>query len=113
MPRLSRGSLKQRQALNEASLLLNYAPVILKPGEYVRALRGLLRMSQRQLARRCGLPQSHLSDLETGRIDPTLGTLRKAFSALFCDVVVLPRPLKKPTQALGERYAESRGKPWD
>ena len=120
MPGLKKVPLPARQALNEAIVYVSRAPkrVDQPPGVYVRALRGALRMSQAQLARRAGLPQSHVARLESGQLDARLGTWRRLFDAMFCALLVLPRPRKRPGDALADRQLEtrqfigSRSSPW-
>ena len=73
---------------------------------YVRALRSALRMSQAQLSRRSGVPQPHIVALEARQIDPRLRTLRRLFDAMFCDLIVVPRPRKRPGDAFAERRLE-------
>lgn len=64
---------------------------ILPPAETIRALRASFHMTQTQLAKRAGLPQSHLARVESGKVDPQLNTLRKIMSALYCEVLFVPR----------------------
>ncbi|MFI5347441.1 MAG: helix-turn-helix domain-containing protein [Elusimicrobiota bacterium] len=115
--------LPHRQALNKTLLFSKSAPdaATHPPADYLRALRGSLRMSQVQLARRAGVAKSHLVAIEKGRVSPSVETLRKIFDALFCDLLIVPKARKKPTEALAEReierkreprYWEKRG-PWD
>jgi transcriptional regulator with XRE-family HTH domain len=97
--------LSHRRAL---ARLLNEAPKLhpalrLKPGEWVRTVRAALHMSQAQLAARAGLSQNHILLIEKGRVDPQVGTLRRIFSALFCDFIVLPIPLRRPSDLIAER----------
>lgn len=82
---------------------------------YLRAMRSALRMSQAQLARRAGIPQAHIARLEAGRFDPRLSTLKRLFDVLFCDLLVLPRPRKRPGDVLAERIVERPDwkKTWD
>jgi len=51
-------------------------------------------MNQRQLARRCGIPQSHLTRIEQGKGDVQYGSLRRIFQALFCQPILNVRPEK-------------------
>jgi transcriptional regulator with XRE-family HTH domain len=66
-------------------------------------------MSQAALARRSGLPQAHIARLETGKTDVQIPTLQRLFAAMFCDLLVLPLPRKRPGDALAERLFEN---PW-
>jgi transcriptional regulator with XRE-family HTH domain len=72
-------------------------------------------MSQARLARRCGIPQAHIARLESGKLDIQLSTLRRLFDAMFCDLVVVPRPRKRPNDALAEQELERPRlrTPWD
>lgn len=104
MPRLVRVNLPQHQALNELVVGLSRPPRSLTypPGVYLRALRARMRMCQAQLSRRTGVSQGDISRIERGKVDPRLGTLRRLFDGLFCDLLLLPRARKRPTDALGE-----------
>lgn len=52
-----------------------------------------LGMTQTQLAKRCGLTQSHIANIENGKVDVQLSTLRRIFAALDCRLVLAPQPL--------------------
>jgi len=54
------------------------------PGELIRLIRERLHMTQRQLAQRCRIPQSHLTLIEQGKGDVQYGTLTRILEALFC-----------------------------
>ena len=105
MPRLSIGSLVQMQALNELVNYIARAPKsISRPPEFfLRALRGRLCMSQAQLARRSGVEQSQIAKIELGKVSPDLATLRRLYDAMFCDLLVVPKPRKRPSDAVGDR----------
>lgn len=119
MPRLTRVPLPQRQALNQVASLLRDPPSSMKhpPAVYLRALRAILRMSQRQLSIRTGVEQAEICRIERGRIEPRLKTLVRLFDGLFCDVLLLPRPRKRLADPLAEiethprRYDVARS-PW-
>lgn len=68
--------------------------------EWIRSLRAYLRMTQAELAQRAKITQPHLAAIESGKTDPQIGTLKKIFEALSCDVVVRPRPKKKIEEIL-------------
>jgi len=110
MPRLSRGSVVQLQTLNELLVFVRRAPdaAARAPGFYLRAVRGKLRMSQAQLARRAKVGQSHIARIELGKVEADLATLRRLFDALFCDLLVIPKPRQELGDALAERNAEKR-----
>ncbi len=66
-------------------------------------VRHRLGMTQAQLAKRCGLPQSHIAKIEKGKVDIQIGTLRRIFKALSCGLVVAPRPEKDLDEVIGEQ----------
>ncbi|MBI4370758.1 MAG: helix-turn-helix domain-containing protein [Elusimicrobia bacterium] len=68
------------------------------PHVVIKALRGELGLTQARLARRAGMPQSHLAKIETGTVDMRLSTLDKILGAMFCDAVLVPRLRKKPRE---------------
>jgi ribosome-binding protein aMBF1 (putative translation factor) len=51
-------------------------------GEQIKKCRQRLHMSQEELAKRAGIPQSHVCRLETGKHAPTYLTIEKLASAL-------------------------------
>ena len=109
-------SIVHKRALNQVLIYTAKAPAQARtpPLALVRALRSALRMSQAQLARRCGLPQAHIARLEAGPIDVQLGTLSRMFDALFCDLLILPKARQRPGDAVAERvFASARRRPWD
>ena len=108
MPRLSRGSVVQLQAINELIRYSSRAPKAAEhtPGFQLRALRGKMRMSQAQLARRSGIDQSQIARIELGKVEAELATLRRLFGALFCDLLVIPKPRLPLGDAIAERNAE-------
>lgn len=59
-------------------------------GELIAMIRNQLKMSQRVLAKRAGVPQSTISNLEKSKKQPNLATLKKVFQALFCDLLIIP-----------------------
>lgn len=68
--------------------------------EWIRILRGYLRMTQMELAKRSNISQPHLAAIESGRIDPQISTVRRIYEGLSCDLVVEPRPRKPLNQVL-------------
>lgn len=82
--------------------------------EWIRALRNYLRMTQTELAQRAHIPQSHLALIESGKIDPQVGTLKKIFEGLSCDLVIQPlprRPLAEVLRGRARAVALKRLKP--
>lgn len=62
------------------------------PGESVRILRELHGLSQTELASRCGIPQSTISTIETGRVDLGVERAKALARALRCHPAVLVFP---------------------
>ncbi len=58
-------------------------------GERLRELRKKRHMTQVQLAESTGVPQNHISSMERGTIQPTLGTMIRLAVALDCKVADL------------------------
>ena len=110
MPRLSRGSIVHLQAINEVIVFVSRAPKAATHSAsfYLRALRGKMRMSQAQLAIRSRVDQSHIARIELGKVEADLATLRRLFDALYCDLIVIPKPRQQLGDAIAERNAETR-----
>jgi transcriptional regulator with XRE-family HTH domain len=110
MGKRTEASIIQRRALNQGLIYASHVPaqVIANPAVFVRALRSALHMTQAQLARRSGVTQAHIAQLETGAIDLRIDTVRRLFDAMFCDLMILPRARKRPGDALAERKLEGR-----
>lgn len=67
--------------------------------------------SQLELGRRVGLPQVHISGIETGKIVPRFNTLLEIARVLDFDLLMVPRPLVPAVQALirDHRRSEAGG----
>ncbi|UPK00072.1 helix-turn-helix transcriptional regulator [Bradyrhizobium sp. 172] len=59
----------------------------------VQAKRTQERISQRALAVRSGLTQAHISQIETGRVEPGLSSFIQMVRALELEVVLVPKKL--------------------
>lgn len=66
----------------------------------IKAARLARGWSQLELGRRIGLPQVHISSIETGRTVPRYDTLLDLVRILDFDLVLVPRPLVPAVQAL-------------
>ena len=55
------------------------------------AARRQLRMSQRTLSSRTGLPQGHISRIESGAVDPRLSSATKIARTLGFEPMLIPR----------------------
>lgn len=71
--------------------------------DWIKALRNYLRMTQAELAERAHIPQSHLAQIEAGKIDLQVGTLKRIFEGLSCDLVIQPLPRKPLSEVLRGR----------
>lgn len=68
--------------------------------EQLQMARTLKGLSQRALASKVGITQSHLSKIEQGKVDVQLSTLLNLARVLDCDVVIVPRHMVAVIQAL-------------
>ena len=73
------------------------------PAVLIRELRKRLRMTQSQLAKRAGLPQSHIAKIESNKVDLRLSTIQKIFHALRGEPVFLLKPEEAVNQLLAEQ----------
>jgi transcriptional regulator with XRE-family HTH domain len=107
MGRTIRVSIKNFLALNDEMMFVAGAPktIFLPAGVYVRAVRSALRMRQQDVSDRSGVPQAHIARIEKGK-NVRIDTLRRVFEAMFCDMLVLPVPRKRLSDAIGERRVE-------
>lgn len=81
------------------------------PHVAIRNLRKELGMTQAQLAKRAGMPQSHLAKIEAGKVDFQLSTLRRIFRAMYCEPVLVPR-LQEKLQRIRELIrSEEKNRP--
>jgi transcriptional regulator with XRE-family HTH domain len=63
--------------------------------------------SQAELGRRLGLPQSHISGMETGRIVPRFDTFLDWVRVLDRDVLMVPRTMVPAVQSLLRSYGNA------
>lgn len=75
----------------------------LSHAQWIRALRNYLRITQQELAQRSRITQSHLAQIESGKIDPKIGTLQRIFDGLSCDLVIEPLPRRPLSEVLRGR----------
>ena len=77
---------------------LNGLPVeVLRDLITARKARG---WSQAELGHRVGLPQVHISGIETGKVAPRFNTLLDLVRVLDYDLLLVPRPLVPAVQSL-------------
>jgi transcriptional regulator with XRE-family HTH domain len=66
--------------------------VDVSPGESVRIIRELQGLTQTQLSDVCGIPQTTISGIETGRINLGVERAKTLATALHCHPAVLVFP---------------------
>lgn len=76
------------------------------PGDWIRILRNRLRMTQAELAKRAHITQPNLAAIESGKVDPQVGTVRRIYQGLWCDLNLEPR-LRKPLEEIVRGRAAS------
>ena len=65
-----------------------------------RQARAASRLTQRQVAARAGVTQSHVSQIERGMLEPGLGTAVQVARAIDHELVLVPRTLVPAIRAL-------------
>ena len=65
-------------------------------------------LTQRELARRVALPQSHISRIENGHVDPGLATALEIARALGLEPVLVPRGRLAAVETMLRPGAEGR-----
>lgn len=68
------------------------------------AARRARRWSQTELGRRVGLPQVHISAIETGKVTPRFNTLLDLVRTLGHDLLLVPRALVPAVEAMVEDH---------
>ncbi|MBI5881762.1 MAG: helix-turn-helix domain-containing protein [Elusimicrobia bacterium] len=99
-------SISKGWVINRLSKWASQAPegtADLAPHHMTRLVRERLGMTQAQLAKRCGLPQSHIAKIESGTVDLQIGTLQRIFRALSCRLVLAPKPDKDLDELVREQ----------
>lgn len=64
----------------------------MKPSRFLRDARRRAAVSQRELARRTGVPQATISRIERGRVSPSTETLARLLDACGQELVAVERP---------------------
>ena len=68
--------------------------------EQLGDVRRARHLSQRALGARMGQPQSHISAIETGKVDPRLSSIVEIARQLDHELVLVPRALVPAVRAL-------------
>jgi transcriptional regulator with XRE-family HTH domain len=79
-------------------LRLNGLPM--RMGQYLKDVRRARGLTQEQLGEKLGIPQMHVSGIESGKIVPRYDTLLDIVRALDYDLVLVPRALVPAVEAL-------------
>ena len=66
----------------------------------LKAAREEQGLSQRELGRRAGFPQAHISNIESGSVDLKVSSLIEIARALGLELMLVPRPHVPGVQAL-------------
>ncbi|MBB72710.1 MAG: transcriptional regulator [Legionellales bacterium] len=69
----------------------------------LREARIAQKMSQRELSAKVGLPQSHISNIESGKVDLKTSNLVEIARCLDLEVMLVPRPLITTVKALSQQ----------
>ncbi len=77
-------------ALSRLLVLASKGTSKLTAGDWVRLLRNRLRMTQAELAQRAHITQPNLAAIESGKVDPQVGTLRRIYEGLGCELNLEP-----------------------
>jgi transcriptional regulator with XRE-family HTH domain len=72
--------------------------------DQLRKARGSRGLSQAELGERVGLPQMHISGIESGKVVPRFDTLVDLVRVLDKDLLLIPRALVPAVQAMVRDY---------
>ncbi len=86
------------EALEEAAKVLRWLESAhvddsdkIPSGETLRHLREAANLSLRELGRQCDASVSHLSDIEHGRVNPSVPTLRRILAVYGLDIAIVKK----------------------
>ncbi|MDR7927190.1 helix-turn-helix transcriptional regulator [Acidithiobacillus thiooxidans] len=83
---------------------------MMEMGKTIRRARRAMGWTQRELARRAGMGQSHVLRVEQGS-DVRLSTLQRLAEALGAEWVMLPRQISNMAQHMGDLAWQRMGRP--
>ncbi|MDB2592120.1 helix-turn-helix domain-containing protein [Gammaproteobacteria bacterium] len=66
----------------------------------IRSARKAKGMTQRELGQKVGIPQSHVSQIESGHIDIRLSSLQEIIKLLDLELMFVPRHFKPVIQGI-------------
>ncbi|MCP5508507.1 MAG: helix-turn-helix domain-containing protein [Chlamydiales bacterium] len=81
----------------------------LEIGQLITLIRSQLSMSQRALAKRAKVPQSTISNIESGRLQPNTATLKKILNSMECDLLISVIP-REEIEITRRNQAEAKAK---
>ncbi|MEX0961351.1 MAG: helix-turn-helix domain-containing protein [Simkaniaceae bacterium] len=81
----------------------------LEIGQLIALIRSQLSMSQRALAKRAKVPQSTISNIESGRLQPNVSTLKKILNSMECDLLISVLP-REEIEIIRRNQAEAKAK---
>ncbi|MFZ0564830.1 MAG: helix-turn-helix domain-containing protein [Chlamydiales bacterium] len=81
----------------------------LKIGQLIALIRSQLSMSQRALSKRAKVPQSTISNIESGRLQPNIATLKKILNSMECDLLISVLP-REDLEIIRKNQAEVKAK---
>jgi transcriptional regulator with XRE-family HTH domain len=98
---------------NKQARPLRFKGLPIELRDQIKQGRGKRGWGQRQLGAAVGLPQPHISAIESGEIVPRFDTLLDLVRVLDLDLLLVPRPLVPAVQSLirAQREPESEEKP--
>ena len=76
--------------------------------ERLREARAAKQLSQRELSKLAGVPQSHISRIESNQVDLRLSSLIAIANALDLEVTLVPRQAMPAVQSLARQAAINR-----
>jgi transcriptional regulator with XRE-family HTH domain len=98
---------RKRDVTVESSLISDSTSL----AEVLRATRLSRQLSQVELAKKLGLRQRQISDLERATTDPRLSTIHNVARALDLELMLIPRPLISVVNALQRSGADADKRP--
>src|SRR5215472_4085455 len=98
---------------NESGKPLRFKGLPIELRDQIKQARAKLGWGQRQLGAAVGLPQPHISAIESGEIVPRFDTLLDLVRVLDLDLLLVPRSLVPVVHSLirAQREPESAEKP--
>lgn len=92
-----------------SSLLSRNSDITLALADVLREARLSRKLSQAELARKLGIRQRQISDLERATVDPRLSTIQNVARALDLELMLIPHHLISTVEAL-KRTGSDAGK---